>query len=264
MATLEDLNYMTSSFTSDFSKQVLLAPALAGADPPLDIVVVEDHDLLRQELVAFLQRPSWNVRGVDCADALDEALRQRPADVLVVDLNLPGEDGISICERMRQAMPSMGLIILTARTRPGDRSTGYQTGADVYLTKPAHVDELEAVITNLARRIQRQAASGFLLDMVGLNLSDSTGIKVGLTRLEAQLLRMMALAPERKVDSDVLLLRLNQIAPAPVTRENLAVVISRLRSKISASLGGQDVIKAVRSYGYQVTAIVTVQEFREQ
>lgn len=248
---------MTSLPTPTASQQAVLPSALADAVPPLDIVVVEDHDLLRQELMAFLERPEWNVRGVDCADALDEALRLRPADVLVVDLNLPGEDGISICERMRRAMPHMGLIILTARTRPSDRSTGYQTGADVYLTKPAHVDELEAVITNLSRRIHRQSSRGFLLDMVGLSLSDSsTGAKVGLTRLEAQLLRTIVLAPERRVDSDVLLFRLNQITPAPMTRENLTVVISRLRGKISSALGGQDVIKAVRSYGYQVTAVV--------
>lgn len=232
--------------------------ASAESSPPLDIVVVEDHDLLRQELVAFLQRPGWRVRGVDCAGALDEALRQCPADVLVVDLNLPGEDGISICQRMRLAMPELGIVMLTARTRPSDRSIGYQSGADVYLTKPTHVDELEAVIINLARRIRKSVAHGLQLDMAGLTLGAPSGQKISLSRLEALLLQSMAVSPERQIDSDVLLYRLNRTNPSPMEKDNLAVIMSRLRGKISAGLCTPDIIKAVRGYGYHLTLPITV------
>lgn len=240
-----------------------------GAQPPeatpadhaasLDIVVVEDHDLLRQELVAFLQRPGWRVRGVDCASALDEAWRQCPADVLVVDLNLPGEDGISICQRMRLAMPELGIVMLTARTRPSDRSSGYQSGADVYLTKPTHVGELEAVITNLSRRIRKSVAHGLQLDMAGLTLGASSGQKISLSRLEALLLQSMAVSPERQIDSDMLLYRINRTNPAPMEKDNLAVIMSRLRGKISTGLSTPDIIKAIRGYGYQLTLPITVQ-----
>ena len=67
---------------------------------PLELIVVEDHDLVREELVDFLVRPSVSVRGADDGEVLDALLRQRHADILIVDLNLPGEDGLSICRRM--------------------------------------------------------------------------------------------------------------------------------------------------------------------
>jgi len=100
---------------------------------PLDIIVVEDHDLVRLELVDFLSGPGVQVRGADDGEVLETLLRQRHADILVVDLNLPGEDGLSLCRRMRQAFPEMGLVMLTARVMPSDKTAGYQSGADVYL-----------------------------------------------------------------------------------------------------------------------------------
>lgn len=225
---------------------------------PLEIVVVEDHDLVREELVAFLQRPAWNVRGVDDAEALDAALRQRPADVLVVDLNLPGEDGLSICQRLRLAMPELGLVMLTARILPKDKTAGYQSGADVYLTKPANVGELEAVITNLARRIRRRVSSGPQLDLPRLTLSGSINVSVSLTLLEARLLYELSIAPDRKLSTDMLLRRLDPRQDMPQLRDNLPVSVSRLRQKMAAGLGLNDAIKAVRGFGYQLTLTLTV------
>jgi DNA-binding response OmpR family regulator len=152
-----------------------LSPLASWSEQPLDIVVVEDHALVRDELVEFLTRPGITVRGVDDGLALDAALRQRHADILVVDLNLPAEDGLSICQRMRKAFPEMGLILLTARVMPSDKAAGYQSGADVYLTKPANVDELEAVVFNLSRRIRRRVGNGLQLDMPQLRLSRGPG-----------------------------------------------------------------------------------------
>ena len=235
-----------------------LSPLASWSEQPLDIVVVEDHALVRDELVEFLTRPGITVRGVDDGLALDAALRQRHADMLVVDLNLPAEDGLSICQRMRKAFPEMGLILLTARVMPSDKAAGYQSGAEVYLTKPAHVDELEAVVFNLSRRIRRRVGNGLQLDMPQLRLSRGPGESVRLSLLEARILYELALAPERKLSTDGLLLRLDPRMDSPQLRDNLPVTLSRLRQKIAAGVGAQDLIKAVRGHGYQLTQAVTI------
>ena len=228
-------------------------------DHPLEVVVVDDHDMLRHELVSFLSRPGLRVRGVEDADALDEALRQHPADILVVDLNLPGEDGLSICRRMREAFPEMGLIMLTARVMPSDKTAGYQSGADVYLTKPANVLELEAVVGNLSRRLRRRVANGLKLDMALLQLKTPSQQTIALTRQEATLLYELAMAPERRLSAEVILLRLADFnGDARELNNNLPVIISRLRQKMDASPGVGDVIKAVRGFGYQLVQPITV------
>lgn len=232
-----------------------------SADHPLDVVVVEDHDLVRDELVAFLSRPGIQVRGVDCGEALNAVLRQRPTDILVLDLNLPSEDGLSICQRMRETFPEMGIVMLTARVMPSDKTSGYQHGADVYLTKPANVGELEAVVANLARRIRRRVANGLQLDMPRLQLTQVNGKAVNLTLLEARLLYELATSPERKLGTDTLLLRLDPRQNTPQLRNNLPVTISRLRQKIQTAAAAPmeaDIIKAVRGYGYQLTLSITV------
>ncbi len=226
--------------------------------PPLDIVVVEDHDLVREELVAFLQRPDWRVRGVDCAEALDDALRQRPADLLVVDLNLPGEDGLSICQRLRSALPELGLVMLTARILPKDKTAGYQSGADVYLTKPANVSEIEAAISSLARRIRQRVGAGPQLDLTRLTLGTPGGVPVALTLLESRLLYELAMAPGRQLSTELLLRRLDPGQDQPQLRSNLPVTISRLRNKIAAGTGQSDAIKAIRGFGYQLNLTLTL------
>ena len=226
---------------------------------PLEVVVVDDHDTLRQELVAFLSRPGVRVRGAEDADALDEALRQHPADVLVVDLNLPGEDGLSICRRMREAFPEMGLVMLTARVMPSDKTAGYQSGADVYLTKPANVLELEAVLGNLSRRLRRRVSNGLKLDMALHQIKTPMGMVLNLTRVEASLLFELAMAPERRLSHEALLMRMQDLeAEGRGASLHLPVVISRLRHKMSSDPSVGDVIKAVRGYGYQLVQAITV------
>lgn len=225
---------------------------------PLDIIVVEDHDLVRLELVDHLSGPGVQVRGADDGEVLEALLRQRHADILVVDLNLPGEDGLSLCRRMRHAFPEMGLVMLTARVMPSDKTAGYQSGADVYLTKPANVDELEAVIANLARRIRRRVSNGLQLDMPRQQLTLPAGAVIGLTWLESRLMYELALAPERKLSTEVLVQRLDPRQEQPRIRDNLPVTISRLRQKMIAGSGGLESIKAVRGFGYQLMVAITV------
>lgn len=224
------------------------------------IIVVEDHDIVRDELVAFLTRPEWHVRGVDCGEGLDIALHQHPADIVVIDLNLPGEDGLSISQRLRIGIPDMGIILLTARVLPMDKVAGYQSGADVYLTKPTNIGELEAVVINLTRRIKRWTHQNLQLNMFNLTLGLSLENTISLSLTEANLLYELALAPNQCIDTEILLRHLDSQHKTNLSRENLPVIISRLRTKISDGLSIANAIKAVRNYGYKLTTKIIVQD----
>ncbi len=226
-------------------------------NPLLDIILVEDNDALREELVSFLQRPGWAVRGVDCGEAMDAALRSRPADIALLDLNLPFEDGLGIARRLRTVFPMMGIVLLTARTQPSDRRRGYEAGADVYLTKPTSVEELESVIHNLGRRVQPVNDDALVLNPSALTLAAPGGAALRLTVTEAEMLHALALAPERQLHTEFLLYTLADKS-ITLTRENLAVLISRLRAKLENTLGQAEVIKAVRGVGYRLTPVVRI------
>ena len=123
----------------------------------LKIIVVEDHDDLREMTVEALCNLNYVARGIACAELLDQTLQDFPAHVLILDLNLPGEDGISVSNRIRKTCPDMGIIMMTVREQIQDRVEGYVNGADIYLTKPASIKELDAVIQSLSRRIHVQS-----------------------------------------------------------------------------------------------------------
>lgn len=228
----------------------------------LEIIVVEDHDVLRDELVWFLTRPGWAVRGVDCGEALDVEMHKRPAQIVILDLNLPFEDGMSIAKRLRTSRPELGIVMLTARVMHSDRAKGYDVGADVYLTKPANVDELESVIRNLSRRLAPATTLALSLDMAHLKLIDLTGREVTLTLNEANFLYHLCTAKDRQLDTDVLLGRLNNgylgDGGGDGDGQNLRVFISRLRQKITKYWGDIDLIKAVRGQGYKLHVPITL------
>lgn len=221
----------------------------------LQVVIVEDYDLLRGELVSYLSRPGVCVRGTDDGDGLDTLLREQAADVVIVDLNLPGEDGLSICRRLRTAFPDLGLVMLTARVMPKDRTAGYANGADVYLTKPTNVEELDAVVANLARRNMNAQPTLYRLDRIQLQLVRPDSASVDLTPPEARLLYELSVAAERQMSTDTLQWRLNEFSGRTV---NLPVMVSRLRSKLMTAFDGVDAIKAIRGYGYQLTLAIRV------
>jgi len=220
---------------------------------PLTVVLVEDHDDLREEMLDYLRRPQWRVLGADSGEALNQWIARHPIDVVVLDVNLPGEDGFSIAQRLRATHPGLGIVLLTARTRPSDRSTGYRAGGDVYLTKPTNVVELEAVITNLLRRVQRpQPRPCYQLLPRQQQLRAPDGHVWALTARETHLLEALALAPQQEMNSEGLLYTLGQQMEAPLTVENLAVLISRLRGKLQHPPGAGNPIAVQRGKGYRL------------
>lgn len=119
----------------------------------MTILVIEDHDALREVTVSALQEMGHKVRGIASAEALNAELEITTPHILILDLNLPGEDGISLAGRLKRMIPELGIIMVTARKELADKVTGYENGADIYLTKPTSLKELAAAVNALSRRI---------------------------------------------------------------------------------------------------------------
>jgi len=224
----------------------------------LNIIVVEDHDALREVTVTALRGEGHHVIGIDCAEALAEQLGVMPVDLMVVDLNLPGEDGISLTRRIRQTQPDIGIIMLTARDRLAEKMEGYQSGADIYLTKPTSLDELTAAIHALARRLKHptQCAPALQLDRSKLLLAGIQG-EVSLAELEAAMLCAFTRSPGQRLENWQLIELLGN-SEGNCSKARLEVLIFRLRKKLTQAGTGAQSIKVLRLLGYQLCVPVRV------
>lgn len=230
-------------------------------DTVLKIIVVEDHDALREMTVEALCAQGHHAMGVDSAEALPDWLGM-PPDVMVIDLNLPGEDGISLSRRVRAAQPGIGIVMLTARNQTTDRTQGYQSGADIYLTKPTSIEELSAALQAVARRLKPAGAvpaervCAFTLDMQRLVLSGPQA-QVSLNALEATVVSALTSALWQRLENWQLLKLLSK-SEASYTKARLEVLIFRLRKKLVQAGADEHAIKVIRQVGYQLGAAVRV------
>jgi DNA-binding response OmpR family regulator len=225
------------------------------ADPPIKIAVVEDNEALRDELVDFLSAEGFAVQGLPDGLALNEYLQQDEPHVLILDLNLPFEDGISVCRRVRLAFPDIRIVMLTGRGRGADRTEGYEAGTDVYLTKPTRPTEMLAVIRNLHQRHRETPGTQaqWTLDGARFELVSSHGHLVRLTAGEASLLRALAIAGQVLDHQQLMVLLGYDGLDEKVGRGRLEVLISRLRAKLRANEPAGLEIRALRGRGYQLT-----------
>ncbi|MFA7242201.1 MAG: response regulator transcription factor [Sulfuricellaceae bacterium] len=220
---------------------------------PLNIIVVEDHDELREVTVEALGNLGHVVRGVDCAEALDDELGAFRADILLLDLNLPGEDGISLARRIREALPEVGIIMVTARRQVRDKIEGYGSGADIYLTKPTSVEELDAAIQALSRRVRPAPAlvTGHLrLNPATLQLSGPRST-IDVSDQECSLLIAFSKARDHRLENWQII----ELSGKPFeefSKSALEVQIVRLRKKIENAGAPPPTIKAIRGAGYQL------------
>ena len=232
------------------------------AIPRLNIVLVEDHDILRQMLQQALQEAGHQVVALSCAEELEDVAGGQPADVFLIDLNLPGEDGLSLTERVRAAYPLAGLIVVTARSGLQDKLEGYARGADLYLTKPLEVPELCAAVAALGRRRHRVEGlmaqqQTFTLSQQQMTLAKTGQAPVHLTAAETAMLVAFSRAPGQRVAywqiAETLGLDLQNYAKA-----SLEVRIVRLRKKLVEAGAEAGCIEAVRGHGYQLCIAVQV------
>ena len=217
----------------------------------LKILVVEDNDDLRDATLAFLQAQGHYVRGVPSAEEIIDVGGGFSPDIYVIDLNLPDEDGLSLTKRLRKLQPSVGIVITTARAQIGEKVLGYESGADLYLTKPIHPQELIAGISSLSHRLKRYHASSTAnleLNLGSLVLRGPLKT-IDLTSAEAILLYELARAPGKTLERWQLL-EIFSKQDTEVTNSSIEMRVSRLRKKLESTGVATPQIKSLHKVGY--------------
>jgi DNA-binding response OmpR family regulator len=226
---------------------------------PIDILIVEDNYALRESLADYLQGEGFRMRCVDDGEELNTELAKRACDVLVLDLNLPNEDGISIAKRIRNAYPKMGIIILTARIQGVDRTQSYESGADVYLTKPVAPLELKTVLKNLGRRIERiEVRSEWVFHPKTFCLTSPNGDAIKFTASENAVFLELAVAGG-VLPLYRLIQRFGEIdSSEELNKVRFEKLISRIRAKLKPFSSEEITIQSIYKQGYQLMLPVTV------
>jgi DNA-binding response OmpR family regulator len=224
----------------------------------LSIVLVEDNDDLRELTADALREEGHRVVALTCAEELEDEAQGENPDVFLIDLNLPGEDGFSLSRRIRQAQPLVGIIIVSARSDVDDKVSGYDCGADLYLSKPVPYAELSAALQSFAKRLQtiklvHSKAKG-ALKLVHTQLSGPTGT-AKLTPSEVKLLTAFARAPSGRLENWQLA-EILQMDTQNFNKASLEVRIVRLRKKLQEAGAAPAALESIRSFGYQLTVPV--------
>ena len=226
----------------------------------LSIVLVEDNDDLRELTAEALRGEGHRVVALSCAEELEDHAAGAAADVFLIDLNLPGEDGFSLSRRIRQVHPLVGIIIISARSDLQDKIIGYDSGADWYLPKPVPFGELSAALKSFARRRQAQqfetVTSAGSLRLQQRELQGPAG-SVRLTPAEETLLTAFARAPSGRLENWQLLEQQGQDS-IDASKTSLEVRITRLRKKLAQAGAEGHCLESIRGIGYQLHVPVQV------
>jgi two-component system OmpR family response regulator len=223
------------------------------------VLIVDDDREIRDLLARFLRKHGLRVETVADGRAMARALEGGRFDLVVLDLMLPGEDGLSLCRHLR-ATSSLPVIMLTAVAEDTDRIVGLEIGADDYVTKPFNPRELLARIKAVLRRTAgagREASEGTLtfagwrLAAAQRELRDPDGVLVPLTSGEFDLLLAFVERPERVLSRDQLLDLTKGRDALPFDR-SIDVQLSRLRRKMEVDPKNPQLIKTVRGDGYML------------
>jgi DNA-binding response OmpR family regulator len=214
--------------------------------------VIEDHDALRHATLTILEQAGFEVMGFSCAEDLDDTPNAQDSDAYVIDLNLPGEDGLSLAARLRRAQPNTVIVITTARTHLNDRVKGYEVGANIYMPKPVDPQELVAALRAiLNQRSAGKADTGSLrLDSKAKNLVGPAGVN-RLADAELRLLMALAAAKGQTLERWQVAVQLNP-SKEEISADNLQNRLSQLRKKIQGCGIQGESIRVIRGVGYQL------------
>jgi two-component system, OmpR family, phosphate regulon response regulator OmpR len=224
------------------------------------ILIVDDDPALLELLERYLGEEGFDVAGVADGAAMDRYLAGHEIDLVILDLMLPGEDGLSIARRLRTALGTPPILMLSARGDDVDRIVGLEVGADDYLAKPFNPRELLARLRAILRRGQPAAGAAvpggeihvfgdFRLDTASGTLTRN-GQRVALTGGEYALLKVFAENPNRVLSRDALVERLAGFERGPFDR-SIDVRVTRLRRKIEADPSAPLYIQTVWGEGYR-------------
>jgi len=234
-----------------------------------DHVLVVDDDLeIRSLLRDYLQKSGYRVTAVADGKGMWVAFEAARPDIVVLDVMLPGADGLTLCRDMR-ARSEVPIIMLTARGEETDRIVGLEMGADDYLPKPFNPRELLARIKSILRRARTlpenlrpeearaMRFAGWALDIATRNLRSPQGVVVALSGTEFKLLRVFLAHPNRVLNRDQLIDLMLSRDASPFDR-SIDVQVSRLRHRLDEDAAEPAIIKTVRGEGYVLAVPVEV------
>ncbi|HVC10529.1 MAG TPA: response regulator [Burkholderiales bacterium] len=233
-------------------------------DPQDHVLVVDDDAEIRNLLAEYLGQNGYRVSLVRDGREMRQALENSRPDIVVLDVMLPGEDGLALCRDLR-AKSETPVIMLTARGEELERIIGIEMGADDYLAKPFNPRELLARMKSILRRAralprattgaQRLRFAGWVLDLAARHLVAPDGVIVSLSGTEFRLLSILLEHPNRVLDRNQLMdLTLGREA-TPFDR-SIDVQVSRLRQRLRDDAREPRIIKTVRNGGYVLAAAV--------
>ena len=223
------------------------------------IIVVDDDADVRETVAEYLRRNGYAVSEADGGAAMREMLVSRPVDLAILDINMPGDDGLTLARELRGSGPA-GIILLTARNDDLDKIVGLEVGADDYVTKPFNPRELLARVKAVLRRAKNgEGATATLgrevqmgkcrLNLDTRRLYEADGSDVPITAMEFDLLRTFAENPRRVLSRDQLLDFAHNKDMEPFDR-SIDTRITRIRRKIEPDPAKPDCIRTVRGAGY--------------
>jgi len=231
---------------------------------PDHILVVDDDTEIRSLLRDYLQKQGYRVTAVADGRGLRAAVDTSRPDLIILDLMLPGEDGLTLCRELR-ARSEVPVIMLTARGEETDRIVGLELGADDYVAKPFSPRELLARIKSVLRRTRSLPDNlkneesgvfrfaGWTLDAATRNLTSPAGVVVALSGTDFRLLKIFVDHPNRVLTRDQLIDLMLSRDAAPFDRA-IDVQVSRLRHRLGEDAKESAIIKTVRGEGYVFTA----------
>jgi len=235
-------------------------------NPADHVLVVDDDPEIRHLLRQYLEKNGYQVTAVAEGGGMWMTLERSRVDLIVLDLMLPGVDGLELCRDLR-ARSKVPVIMLTARGDEMDRVLGLEMGADDYLAKPFSARELLARIKVVLRRVrdlpvdpladspERLAFNGWTLDTRTQHLTSPDGLVVPLSQAEFRLLQTLLIHPNRALTRDQLL-DLTQGRDARPFDRSIDVLIGRLRRHLGDDAREPELIKTVRGRGYMLAARV--------
>jgi len=228
------------------------------------VLIVEDDPDIRETTAEYLSGHGFDVEVADDGKAMRAALARRVPDVVLLDLRLPGEDGLSLARHLRQNH-DVAIVMVTGAGDVVDRVVGLEVGADDYIAKPFDPRELLARVKSVLRRVRPQAGSAnagegasagktvrvgaCVLDLSAHRLLDGSGEEIPITSMEFDLLRVFTEHPNQVLSRDQLLTLTRNREWEPFDR-SIDIRIARLRRKVEADPERPRIIKTVRGAGY--------------
>jgi two-component system OmpR family response regulator len=243
------------------------AISMSAMDQPDHILIVDDDAEIRTLLGTYLSRNGMKATAVGDGKAMWRALEAGHVDLVVLDLMLPGDDGLTLCRDLR-AKSDLPVIMLTARGDETDRIVGLEMGADDYVAKPFSARELLARIKVVLKRVRslppnmrpddsrELSFAGWKLDTVQRHLVSSQGVVSALSGAEYRLLRIFLAHPNRVLNRDQLV-DLTQGRDADPLDRSIDVQVSRLRHRLGDDPKSPTLIKTVRGEGYVLAVAVS-------